>query len=235
MVPVDAGVVAVFCALNRTMAVDGDLSDWSGVPFTSLTRATAGSTKGTGTWSPDAAINDADISGLFALQWDDQFLYMAGRITDDVRALHPASADYFKDDCFQIYLDGDLSRTATFGADDHALLIRADNATQRYFRANNTTLAGLDGGMLSATRNADAGAAGWTVEVAVPWALLGPAAVARGRVVGFDLIIDDDDDLAVQVREHYLIWAQRVSVGACDEPYCSMIGYGDAVLTGAPP
>ncbi|MBL8955982.1 MAG: hypothetical protein JNK82_34725 [Myxococcaceae bacterium] len=235
VVPTDAGVIAVYCAKNRTLTIDGDLADWSGVPFTSLTRASAGRTKGSGMWSNDEAVNDADISGLFALQWDDQNLYLAGRITDDIRAIFPASNDYFRDDCFQPYIDGDLSRTVTFGPADSALLIRADNTAQEFFRATNTTVAGLDGGMQSATRNVDAGAAGWAIEISIPWPRFGPAPVVRGRVIGFDLIIDDGDDLTMQVREHFLIWAQRSITGVCDEPYCSSVAYGDAVLTGAPP
>ena len=178
-------------------------------------------------------VNDADISGLFALQWDDDNLYIAGKMTDDVRAIHPASSAYYQDDCFQVYLDGDHDRAGPYNADDYDLLIRADNAAQQFILSTGVNIMGLDRGMASATRNTTAGAAGWNVEMKIPWALLGNSAVRNGRVIGFDLIIDDDDDLATQIRKHYLIWQQNIDGGSCNEPYCSTASLGDALLVGA--
>lgn len=235
----DAGTITVFCALHRTMVVDADLSDWSGIPFTPLTAANAGLIKGTAMFTNMPVTDNADLSLLFALQWDDDFLYIAGKVTDDVRGIHPAFTEYYRDDCIQPYLDGNHDRSVNPNpTDDLAVLIRADNAAQEFVRATNSNIA-FGGGKQSATRNTDAGAAGWDVEIAIPWSRLGPSAVtAPGRVIGFDLIIDDDDaaDSGMQDRKHYLIWAQRTDGGgACDEPYCSTVGYGDAVLSGAPP
>ncbi|MBK7859453.1 MAG: hypothetical protein IPJ65_12680 [Archangiaceae bacterium] len=232
----DAGTVPVFCALNRTLTIDANLGDWAGVRFTPLTKDTAELVKGSGTWSTDAAVNNADISGLFALQWDNQYLYVAGMMTDDVRAVHPASQNYYADDCFQIYLDGNHNRTVQYGSDDLDLLIRADNAAQQFILATGMNVTGLDRGMMSATRDTDAGVAGWNIEVAIPWALLGGTSPFNGRILGFDLIIDDDDQPPplAQVRKHYLIWEQNMTSGSCMEPYCSTVSLGDALLVGAP-
>lgn len=238
VVPVDAGVVGVYCALERTMVIDANLSDWAGVPFTPLNARNAARVKGSQPYTGNPAVDDADLSGSFALQWDDRFLYIAGRLTDDARAFHPSSNDYFRDDCFQPYIDGNRDRSLVPNpADDLAVLIRADNAGQEFVRATNTVLPFDAGGKLSATRdNPEAGDGGWNVEVAIPWSRLGGSAVVRGRIIGFDLIIDDSDNTVMQSREHFLIWAQRVDGGSgCDEPFCSTVGYGDAVLTGVAP
>jgi hypothetical protein len=230
----DAGALAAYCAVHRTMVIDGDLSDWAGVPFTLLDAANAGSVLGTTPFTADAAVNNADLSGMFAVQWDTEYLYVAASITDDVRAIHAASLAYFADDCFQLYLDGNHDRTVDYESDDLDLLVRADGAGQQYLLSTHTTLQGVPQGVLSAV--ADSGtAADWKIEMAVPWAQLGGSAAVPGRLVGFDLIMDDDDDLTTtQVRKHYLIWVQHTD-GGCNEPYCSTASLGTIQLVGAAP
>jgi hypothetical protein len=232
----DAGLVPVYCALHRTLVVDGDLSDWAGVPFTALNRRTAAAVFGDGDWTPDADTDDADLSGAFALQWDSQYLYIAGALVDDVRAVHASSDYYANDDCFQIYLDGDHNRSPVYDPDDLQLLVRADNAAETFVPF--TTTVGRPSGVLSATQDGGSGG-NWNIEIAIPWSMLSPPDggihdASPGRVVGFDLIFDDDDDAGVQTRKHYLIWQLNPTGSFCPEPYCSTSAFGDVVLTGAP-
>jgi hypothetical protein len=230
----DAGLLPVYCALHKSITIDGDLTDWTGVPFTPLNRANAASVLGLGLWPSDVdgGNDDSDLSGFFAMQWDAQYLYIAGTLVDDARALHSGDA-YYEDDCFQVYLDGNHDRSGPFEEDDLDLLIRADNAPEQYVLATGVNILALPDGGQSAT--ADTGDnANWNVEIAVPWSRLGPNDAGPGRVFGFDLIIDDDDDPMTQIRKHYLIWQQNSTDMGCSEPYCSTTAFGDAVLTGAP-
>jgi hypothetical protein len=232
----DGGVLGVYCAVHRQIVIDGDLSDWAGVPFRPLNVRNAASVKGTGHWTGDAGADDADSSGLIALQWDLQYLYVAAAVTDDVRALHPGTADYFQDDAFQVYLDGNHDRAVTYGADDLDLLMRADNAGEQYDIATDMDIPGLPMGALSATQDAGVNAS-WNIELAIPWSRLGPLTPTAGRVIGIDLIIDDDDkddDSGVPDRKHYLILFQNSTDTACQEPWCSTAAFGDALLTGQP-
>jgi hypothetical protein len=232
VVTADAGQVPVYCALHRSLVVDGDLTDWAGVPFSALNRRNAAVVLGSGDWTPDAATDDQDFSGTFALQWDAKYLYVAGALIDDVRAVHASSNSYHEDDCFQIYLDGNHDRSPVYeDAGDLQLLVRADNAAETFVPF--TTTVGRPPGVLTATANSGSGA-NWNIEIAIPWSLLGSVDAGVGRVVGFDLIIDDDDDPDVQTRKHYLIWTMNPSGSGCPEPYCSTSTFGDAVLTGAP-
>lgn len=230
----DGGARPVFCAIHKHLTIDGDLGDWAGVPFFPLNQRTAASVLGDGMFTADASVDDADSSAMIALQWDQQYLYVAAAVTDDVRALHPTMADYFQDDCFQLYLDGNHDRAVTFDADDLDLLVRADNAAEQYDLATGMDIAGAPAGTLSATRDAGV-AASWNIELAIPWTRLGPLPPAPQRRVGIDIIVDDDDDLMMPVRKHYLILFQNSTEMGCAEPYCSTTSFGDAVLTGQTP
>jgi hypothetical protein len=232
----DGGVLGAYCAVHRQIVIDGDLSDWASVPFRPLNVRNAASVKGTAMWTGDAGADDADSSGLIALQWDLQYLYVAAAVTDDVRAIHPMTADIFQDDAFQLYLDGNHDRAKTFDADDLDLLMRVDNVGEQYDLATDMNIPGLPMGALSATQDAGVGAS-WNIEVAIPWSRLGPLAPTAGRVIGIDLIIDDDDkddDSGVPDRKHYLILFQNSTDAACQEPWCSTAAFGDALLTGQP-
>jgi hypothetical protein len=230
----DAGEVAAYCAIHRTLTIDGSLSDWSGVPFTPLTQLTAQSAPGD--WTFDPTLDDADLSGSFALQWDEQYLYFAASIVDNVRALHPASNNYYADDAVELFWSGSADRSISYDAGDHQVCLRADNAGEQFTGADNGTLAlSLPVGVVSATLDAG-GEANWTVEVAIPWSQLALSGVSAGSVIGFDVIFDDDDDAGTQVRKHYLIWTENDSgVAGCPEPHCSTAAFGTAFLTGAAP
>src|SRR5581483_4506955 len=168
VIDADAGLTPVYCALHKTIVVDGDLSDWTGVPFTLLNRASAASVLGVGLWPSDVdgGADDLDLSGYFALQWDAQYLYIAGTLIDDARALHAGDA-YYEDDCFQVYLDGNHDRSGPFDDDDLDLLIRADNAPEQYVLSADVNILALPDAGQSATADTGDGA-GWNVEIAIP-------------------------------------------------------------------
>src|SRR5579871_2291696 len=58
------GETAAYCALHRTVVIDGRLDDWNGVPFTPLTHQSAQSAPGS--WTGTPAVDDPDLSGAFA-------------------------------------------------------------------------------------------------------------------------------------------------------------------------
>ena len=55
VITADAGMVPVYCGLHRALVVDGDLSDWTGIPFATLDKRTAAAVLGSGGWTDNAA------------------------------------------------------------------------------------------------------------------------------------------------------------------------------------
>jgi hypothetical protein len=193
--PPPAGALAAACVIGAPPTLDGKLDDWPAARFLPITRAAADYNEGA--WPDGAPADDATLSGRFALAWDARALYIAVRVTDDVRVVSPANIN--NRDSLELFLDGDHDRAATYGPDDHALTISADGNAMDF----NVYPTG------SVLRVADDGGspAGWVLEAAIPWSQLGGAAATVGRVVGFDLRLNDDDTgAAVTVPDRALVW-----------------------------
>jgi hypothetical protein len=75
--------------------------------------------------------------------------------------------------------------------------------------------------------------ANWTLEMAVPWTLLGNKAVAPGRTIGWDFGVDDDDNLITNQINHFMLWAANGdTMGGPTQPCCSTHAFGAAQLVG---
>lgn len=224
------GILVAGCVIGAPPLIDGKLDDWSAAAFTVLDRANAAFVDGTASFTGTTAIDDADSSGSFAVRWDLNALYVAVKVTDDVRGLHPTETHYWLDDAVEVFLDGDGARTAGYNSDDHQLIVRADGQMQE---TRNEIPVPLPPGTVVAVAVASGGAASWTLELAVPFADLGDAAVHGGRELGFDLLIDDDDSLNTSDRKHLLGWVNLLAgASPCPAPYCSTAAFGRVVLGG---
>jgi hypothetical protein len=218
------GIAPVQCAMGHPPVIDGDVSDWMGANFLPLDHRHA-SPYTDGNWSGDAMHDDADSSGQFALRWDADNLYLAIEITDDIRAVHPGEPP-FNDDSVEIYFDGKGDRTITYGADDYHFMIAADG---RSAIANGQP---APSGMQFHTST---GSPSWSFEFAIPWSALqgGPAAI--GHQFGFDVAINDDDNLQQAQLKHFLYWRGPTfnnGMGPCVAPYCDTQQFGTAQLAG---
>ena len=78
------------------ITVDGDLSDWVGVGgiFIDSTMATSGSPQGC-----------ADLSALAFVGYDDEFFYLAVRVTDDVLFFGRNGGDIWQTDCVELWIN----------------------------------------------------------------------------------------------------------------------------------
>ena len=163
------------CPYPVTVKLDGNLDDWSRV----------GVDKGV---SPD----DPDPSWRLAAVADDEWLYVAVDIRDDV--IKTGETDDWNDDSVEIYIDANHARTETYENDDVQITIPAVNIELKDIQ--NPKLLGSGGGAETGTQAAVVKTAtGWLVETAIPlknnkWDIK----PVYGKVIGFNVHLNDDDD-----------------------------------------
>jgi len=97
--------------LNTLPTIDGDLGDWSSLPY-SGDKVVYGASRWTGV---------EDDSAKFGLGWDATHLYLAVQVTDDKYVQLATGADIWKGDEVELQFDADLAAdyyTASLSADD---------------------------------------------------------------------------------------------------------------------
>ncbi|MBI2502752.1 MAG: hypothetical protein HYW07_05910 [Candidatus Latescibacteria bacterium] len=187
--------------------VDGDLGEWSKARWIDLAPGDSlvggrlgddGAAEGQG-----VAGTPADLSGRFALEWDDQGLYLAAQIRDNVHDVEGGEPwQWFCRDGVTLFLDvpGDGDGPTWF-VGDHAFVFTADPALPpggRWWRHGDQR-GRQEGPAPPQTRLAlTLEGSGYTLEAAIPLAVLSlftPAfhAPFAGRTIGFMLLVTDPD------------------------------------------
>ncbi len=222
-----AGDVAAQCVIGNPPTIDGNLADWPLGQFISMTRTSAAQAAGSwGTAVPD----DANVSARYFVKWDLTYLYIAVSVTDDVRQTpnHASGSPNLSDnDAVELFVDGKHDRTTSYGSDDWQLVYSADAQKE----AAQGNLVGWPAG----THEAWGGATpAWTLEAAIPWTLLGGAPATLGRVVGFDLKLDDNDGANGDQRDRDLVMYYDAGNGggSCAAPYCRTDAFSAVQLLG---
>lgn len=217
--PTVPGALVATCAAGAPPVIDGRLDDWQPSPFVNnaIRHATAAGTFGMFTGNETA--NDLNISGVVGMQWDESYLYVAATITDDIRDV--SSTTLYLDDAIELYLDGAGDHSDAYEADDAQLIFAATGIGQMYKFGALPGPAMVPGGVLVKTRDTGA-AAGWTFEAAIPWSAIGVSAASAGRLIGFDVALDDSDGPS----KRSLVWKNDSPSGCmCNGmgclPYCA--------------
>lgn len=174
--------------------VDGDLSDWLAGDQINLDRYTAFSYSGN-------IDSPADLSAIIRSGWDEQTLYFAIEVNDDVRVTD--GPDVWRDDGVEIALDG-LNDKNAWGEDDHQYRIVADGSTLD----RSVPITSIVASVLTYE-------GGYSIEVAIPMAELIPGVPISGTVMGFTIGLRDDDDGGDW--DAYLIWEGTNTDGAPEE------------------
>jgi hypothetical protein len=179
--------------------IDGQLDDWpSGFPY-EVSSATSNLSSMTFTGTP--SVDNADSSATVAIRWDDNYLYVAARIRDNARGAYLTSSNIYEDDSIEVFIDGNGDRRGPYGQDDLQCIFRADGTAQLLRQQRQQ--AGQFCGTFAVRQGVGAD---WMLEVAFPWSLLGSTSPSGGRLLGFDIVLNDDDNAAAQEQKHYLIW-----------------------------
>ena len=134
----------------KPIVIDGVLDDWaevkwievsegasfvSGNEFNSLSDDGASEPAGT-------ALTDADLSSKISLRWDEEYLYIAANVIDNVRDLNPTAHEsvWYLRDAVTLFLDvpkdGD---GAPWISGDHSFSFTADNEITNWWRHGDVT------------------------------------------------------------------------------------------------
>ena len=157
------------------ITVDGDLSEW--IIDNKATKVTLG--------TPNNIVN-------FATMWNDQYLYIAAEITDDIKLFE--NSIVYQNDAFEVFINPGNEKIQKYMPNDKQLFVGfTENGTELYKNTNSQCLTGW--------KNTDTG---YTVEMAIPWLEMG-VTPSVGTAVGFDLSCDDKDKAGD--RESVILWA----------------------------
>lgn len=131
----------------------------------------------------------SDVGGTFGISWDDDNLYVAARITDDVQQQTTTGADIWSGDSIQIALSAGTPGEATAWHEWGAALT-ADGPSLWRWNAAGGTAGPVPGGRVSVTR--DEGTASTTYVVAMPWSQLTGIDPAN-PLLSVSLLVNDTD------------------------------------------
>ncbi|WP_420460604.1 sugar-binding protein [Neolewinella sp.] len=139
----------------------------------------------------------ADLSGNWTSAYTDEMLYVFVTVQDD--SLSNNSDNAYEDDGVEFYFDGNNAGGTTYDADDRQFLVG--------YGDGNTIINYTTGEVTGAEAAVVDIAGGYTVEFAIPWALLG-VTPTDSLTIGFDVQINDDDGGADDPdRDGKLAWA----------------------------
>ncbi|MBL7156911.1 MAG: hypothetical protein ISS92_01980 [Candidatus Omnitrophica bacterium] len=87
--------------LKRQIKIDGDLSEWNGASLVTLTTKNNKNVEITHGYVKD----DSDASGTFYLGWDEENLYIAGKVSDNELVCTEINGKIYLDDCVEVFFD----------------------------------------------------------------------------------------------------------------------------------
>ncbi|NLG69908.1 MAG: hypothetical protein GX496_10210 [Firmicutes bacterium] len=206
---------AVAVRRSAPIEIDGDLAEWTAVPFNVVDETMN---------VPDPGLQKVDPSqmvlrGRFAAQWDERFLYLAAEVTDPVVVSNITPDDlkaFYRTDSIEFYIDparagsdAGLMKLAIlpFDTQGHVQAVRHEDARPGPI---DKTAPGVP---VASGRSAD----GDVVEVGIPLQLLGIEGKA-GVSLGFSFTIHNtnnrDAGLGEYARTHMLAWNNVPAVWA---------------------
>jgi endoglucanase len=201
---------AIYIPFPMAITLDGDLSDWEGIPMVTVD-------KGPMT-SPDPAENG---SFTFAVAADMQDLYVTMRMPDRNIVAGQHGTDFWNEDSFEFYVNasGDLGAT---GYSDRIFQIDVNAADIGNSDPDALTITGVNSadrgvrGFVFETED------GWGIEVAVPLAgLLEPE---HGLEIGFQAQANGASELDRDVK---LIWS---NADTSDSSWTNPAVFGRAIF-----
>jgi len=193
--------------------IDGYLDDWEGTQWHIIADGAPYVTgqfsyfllKDDGESEPKGtALTHADLSAFFSLQWDNNFLYMAVEVIDNVRDLNEKSDNsvWFLKDAVSLFLDvaGDKDGFE-WNVGDHSFSFTADNNVPNWWRygdENGQREVPMHSSVKSAVVQGNDG--NYSLEVAIPMKVLSEFTPDwkepfDGKSMGFSLLITDVDGL----------------------------------------
>jgi Carbohydrate family 9 binding domain-like len=127
--------------------------------------------------------NAADLSAKAMAVYGTDALYVYADVTDDT-VDDTRSTNPWDDDSVEIYVDGSNNKAEKYDANDTQFVF---SVNKKSFASTATRLDGIE--VKFANRDG-----GYTFEAKIPWKNMVVEGAAAGKKLGFEVIINDDDD-----------------------------------------
>jgi hypothetical protein len=133
----------------------------------------------------------ADCSGLFRVLYDATNLYVLVDVNDATLVQDSDPSQGWLDDRIEIFIDGGNDKTEAHDmVDDYQYCFRWNHGTVEtpveWYRSPDS-LTGVQYGITATAKS-------YLVEVKLPWSTMIGGPAKAGRLIGIDVVIDDDDD-----------------------------------------
>jgi hypothetical protein len=128
--------------------------------------------------------NDEDFSASYKALWDEENLYVLVDVTDE--NLKNDSDEFWLDDCVEVFVDADNSKSGSYGDNDYQFHFGWAKANPSMGESQHNRTEGVEYAIGSTD-------VGYRVEIKFPWAALGVEPSA-GKKIGLDVHVNDDDD-----------------------------------------
>lgn len=126
----------------------------------------------------------ADLSGQFQVKWDDNYLYVFGKVNDN--SFVNDSPLPWHDDSFEIYIDGGNEKDTLYDANDHQLMFRYNDLNVFDNSSKQINPTGVDFKMIPQNGS-------YAIEVRIAWSYIGIPTPTTGTQIGLDIHLNDDD------------------------------------------
>lgn len=170
---------------SQPIVLDGDLSEWQdAMPFA---MNQAWQVKQIPDWG-----GPSDLSGVGYLKWDQDYLYLALNVTDNVHRQDDTGSATWKGDGIQFAIDpGFAELPGKYGHHEIGVALHETGETNwRWLAAYGMDVGEIEGLECTIVRSGN----NTIYELAIPWSeLLKDQAVEPGLVVGFSLLVNDND------------------------------------------
>lgn len=166
-------------------------------------------------YSPPSS--DADFSASYKTLWDAKNLYVLVNVTDDSLKNDSDSDLWYQDDCVEVFIDADNSKSGDYGDNDYQFHFDWDKTKPTMGETKRGSVANVEFAIVTT-------GSGYRAEIKFPWATLGVKPSA-GAKIGLDVHVNDDDDGGD--RESKLTWR-----GKEDNAWQNPSAFGTAELAG---
>jgi len=185
---------------DKEVTLDGKITEpfWQFAPWHEISHDMVNADK------PVPSDDDDDASMEFACAASNDFFYFGARVKDD--KIVADAGVWWQNDAIEVYIDGGNEKANAYDDNDIQLGMVVDGKqTGGVNTAPAVQIADLEGaGFKFVTFETQDG---WELEAKIPLAPFG-IKVANGKVIGFNVHYNDDDD-GGDTREHKLNWSEN--------------------------
>jgi len=170
-----AKIVASIVKATKSPRIDGTEEDlWSAAKQYKLDNVI---------YSPISS--DEDFSAYYKAMWDEKNLYMLVDVTDDELTNDSGSAQWYQDDCIEVFIDADNSKSDKYDENDYQYHFDWDKSNPKMDEDEHGKTDNVEFAMVTTEK-------GYRTEIKFPWSTLGTKPSA-GVSIGLEVHVNDDD------------------------------------------